>query len=55
MTERKTDFLHFQLVYTAQCTLGHNYGAVAHGLANNGMTDAQRRALSQTDLEYSLR
>ena len=41
-----------QLIYTAQTTLGYHVGIVAHGLANNGMTDAQRSALSHDDPEY---
>ncbi|KAF1958356.1 hypothetical protein CC80DRAFT_534123 [Byssothecium circinans] len=43
------------LIYTAQCSLGHQVGAVARGLANNGMTDAQRSALSHDDPEYTWR
>jgi hypothetical protein len=44
-----------QLIYTAQCILGYNYGTIAHGLANNGMTDAHRRTLPATDPEYAWR
>ncbi|KAI1424340.1 hypothetical protein F5Y12DRAFT_462697 [Xylaria sp. FL1777] len=40
------------LFYTAQTALGYNVGNVAHGLANNGMTDAERLALSPNDPEY---
>ncbi|CAO2650809.1 Nn.00g091060.m01.CDS01 [Neocucurbitaria sp. VM-36] len=43
------------LIYTAQCSLGHNLGVLAHGLANNGITDAQRSALSHDDPEYAWR
>lgn len=44
-----------QLLYTAQSTLA--YFAVNHGqgLANNGMTDAGRAALSVGSDEYVLR
>lgn len=47
--------LFIQLIYTAQTILGHNVGIASHGLANNGMTDAQRSALSQDDPEYRWR
>ncbi|KAF2276858.1 uncharacterized protein EI97DRAFT_323914 [Westerdykella ornata] len=43
------------LIYTTQCTLGYNVGAAAHGLANNGMTDAERSALSPDSPEYQWR
>ncbi|KAF9697715.1 hypothetical protein EKO04_004516 [Ascochyta lentis] len=43
------------LIYTAQSTLGYNVGTIAHGLANNGMTDVQRNALSHDELEYTMR
>ncbi|KAF7114202.1 hypothetical protein CNMCM5793_007780 [Aspergillus hiratsukae] len=43
------------LFYTAQTALAYNVGHVAHGLANNGMTDAQRAALSHDDPEYQWR
>ncbi|KAJ8117660.1 hypothetical protein OPT61_g1197 [Boeremia exigua] len=43
------------LLYTAQSTLGYHVGVAAHGLANNGMTDAQRSNLSQDDPEYAMR
>lgn len=44
-----------QLLYTTQSTLA--YFAVNHGqgLANNGMTDSQRAALSADSGEYDLR
>lgn len=44
-----------QLLYTTQYSLA--YFAVNHGegLANNGMTDAQRAALSPDSMEYQLR
>lgn len=48
-----TPFL--QLLYTTQSTLAYfavNYG---QGLANNGMTDAERAALSVHSEEYQLR
>jgi hypothetical protein len=47
--------LSFQLIYSAQCTLGYSVGVLARGLANNGMSDAQRSALSPNDSEYGWR
>lgn len=44
-----------QLFYTAQTALAYNVGRVAHGLANNGMTDTQRAALSHDNPEYQWR
>ncbi|KAB5535367.1 hypothetical protein GE09DRAFT_359052 [Coniochaeta sp. 2T2.1] len=41
--------------YTVQTTLAYSIGSAAHGLANNGMTDAQRAALSPGDPEYNFR
>ncbi|KAB8235699.1 uncharacterized protein BDW43DRAFT_25348 [Aspergillus alliaceus] len=38
--------------YTAQTALAYSVGNVAHGLANNGMTDAQRATLSVNNQEY---
>ncbi|KAF4211817.1 hypothetical protein CNMCM5878_002018 [Aspergillus fumigatiaffinis] len=38
--------------YTAQTALAYSVGHVAHGLANNGLTDAQRAALSPDNPEY---
>jgi hypothetical protein len=35
--------------------LGYEIGNLAHGLANNGMTDAQRQALLPSDPEYGAR
>ncbi|PYH80289.1 hypothetical protein BO82DRAFT_313273 [Aspergillus uvarum CBS 121591] len=43
------------LFYTAQVSLAYNVGAVAHGLANNSMTDAQRAALTPESPEYHAR
>ncbi|KAK4184399.1 hypothetical protein QBC35DRAFT_506056 [Podospora australis] len=43
------------LLYTVQSTLGYQIGNLAHGLANNGMTDAERAALLVTDPEYDMR
>ncbi|RAH51261.1 uncharacterized protein BO95DRAFT_510276 [Aspergillus brunneoviolaceus CBS 621.78] len=43
------------LFYTAQVSLAYNVGAVAHGLANNSMTDAQRATLSPESPEYHAR
>lgn len=44
-----------QLLYSTQVPLGYEIGNLAHGLANNGMTDAQRAALSIDDPEYYAR
>jgi hypothetical protein len=44
-----------QIIYSAQCTLGYNVGVLARGLANNGMSDAQRSTLSANDPEYEWR
>lgn len=44
-----------QLFYTVQSTLAYSVGNIAHGLANNGMTDEERAALSTSDPEYQLR
>ena len=44
-----------QLFYTAQTALAYEVDDAAVGLANNSMTDAQRAALSPTDLEYQQR
>ncbi|KAG8416250.1 hypothetical protein J3458_006846 [Metarhizium acridum] len=41
--------------YTAQAALGYSIGNIAHGLANNGMSDAERVALSPSDPEYQSR
>ncbi|KAK6812489.1 hypothetical protein RU639_011735 [Aspergillus parasiticus] len=43
------------LFYTAQTALAYSVGNVAHGLANNGMTDAHRAGLSLDDPEYRFR
>ncbi|KAH8122314.1 hypothetical protein ACSS6W_005039 [Trichoderma asperelloides] len=43
------------LFYTAETSLAYSVGHVANGLANNGMTDAQRAALSPDDPEFRLR
>lgn len=41
--------------YTIQTTLAYSIGNLAHGLANSGMTDAERAALSPNDPEYQFR
>ncbi|KAJ4172542.1 hypothetical protein NW754_002743 [Fusarium falciforme] len=41
--------------YTVQTSLAYSIGSLAHGLANNGMTDAERAALSPNDPEYRFR
>ncbi|CAK7216060.1 hypothetical protein SBRCBS47491_002703 [Sporothrix bragantina] len=43
------------VVYAAETTLAYTVGAYWKGLANNGMTDAERAALSPTSEEYRLR
>ncbi|TRX87955.1 hypothetical protein FHL15_011159 [Xylaria flabelliformis] len=40
------------LIYAAETALAYSVGAVAMGLANNGMTDEERRALSPNSPEY---
>ncbi|RSL91806.1 hypothetical protein CEP51_000009 [Fusarium floridanum] len=41
--------------YTVQTSLAYSIGNLAHGLANSGMTDAERAALSPNDPEYQFR
>ncbi|KAJ6442879.1 triacylglycerol lipase-like protein [Purpureocillium lavendulum] len=41
--------------YTAQAALAYSVGTIAHGLANNGMTDAERAALSPDSDEFRFR
>ncbi|KAF2657114.1 hypothetical protein K491DRAFT_691312 [Lophiostoma macrostomum CBS 122681] len=43
------------LIYTTQCSLGYTLGTAAHGLANNGLTAAERSALAHDDPEYNMR
>ncbi|KAK7429438.1 hypothetical protein QQZ08_004030 [Neonectria magnoliae] len=43
------------MFYTVQANLAYSIGNAAQGLANNGMTDAQRFALSPDDQEYQFR
>ncbi|KAF2966266.1 hypothetical protein GQX73_g7302 [Xylaria multiplex] len=43
------------LFYSIQTALGYSVGHAAQGLANNGMTDAERAALSVDDPEYQMR
>ncbi|OHE92469.1 hypothetical protein CORC01_12260 [Colletotrichum orchidophilum] len=43
------------LFYTVLSTLAYSIGNIANGLANNGMTDSERAALSTSDPEYQLR
>ncbi|TGJ85436.1 hypothetical protein E0Z10_g3300 [Xylaria hypoxylon] len=43
------------LFYSAQTALAYSVGYVAHGLANNGMTDAERAALFIDDPDYQRR
>ncbi|KAE8344167.1 hypothetical protein BDV24DRAFT_160716 [Aspergillus arachidicola] len=40
------------IFYTAQTALAYSVSSVAHGLANSGMTDAQRATLSTESPEY---
>jgi hypothetical protein len=53
--DRELIVSHIQAVYTAQCSLGYTLGIAAHGLANNGLSDEQRSALSPEDPEYTFR
>lgn len=43
------------LIYAAETALAYSVGAVAMGLANNGMTDDQRRNLDPNSAEYQTR
>ncbi|KAH8658062.1 hypothetical protein BX600DRAFT_514584 [Xylariales sp. PMI_506] len=43
------------IFYSAQSALAYSVGAFAQGLANNGMTDAERAVLSPDDPEYAMR
>ncbi|KAJ6782103.1 hypothetical protein PWT90_08392 [Aphanocladium album] len=43
------------LFYVIETTLAYNVGHVAHGLANGGMTDEERAALSPDDPEFKMR
>jgi hypothetical protein len=47
------DFL--QIIYAAETTLAYSVGAVARGLANNGMTDEQRMTLNSNSPEFQTR
>lgn len=49
------NLLSMQIFYTAQTTLAHSVGNLAHGLANNNMTTAQRAALLPDYPEYHAR
>ncbi|RMY10769.1 hypothetical protein D0867_08291 [Hortaea werneckii] len=43
------------LCYSAETALAYSVGNAAHGLANNGLTSAERDALSPENPEYALR
>ncbi|KAF9874455.1 hypothetical protein CkaCkLH20_08018 [Colletotrichum karsti] len=43
------------IFYVIETALAHSVGAIAKGMANNGMTDEQRAALSPESEEYRLR
>lgn len=45
----------FQFFYTAQSSLGYSIGNLAQGMANNGMSDEQRRTLPAGSPEYHMR
>ncbi|KAM0397010.1 hypothetical protein ACHAQC_004539, partial [Fusarium culmorum] len=51
------DYLMFLSIifYTIQTTLAYNIGILAHSLANNGMSEAERASISPSDSEYDLR
>ncbi|OQE08230.1 hypothetical protein PENVUL_c010G08086 [Penicillium vulpinum] len=49
---RLDDYL---IIYTAQASLAYSVGNVSNGLANNGMTTAQRAALLPDNPEYRAR
>ena len=43
------------VLYAAESTLAYSVGASWHGLANNAMTDEERRLLDPASEEFSLR
>ncbi|RMX77070.1 hypothetical protein D0869_10164 [Hortaea werneckii] len=43
------------LCYSAETALAYSVGSAAHGLANNGLTSAERDALSPENPEYAMR
>ncbi|EEH33192.2 hypothetical protein PAAG_04245 [Paracoccidioides lutzii Pb01] len=43
------------IFYAIETALAYSVGSIANGLANNGMTDKQRAALSPNSAEYRLR
>ncbi|KAL6399040.1 hypothetical protein AUP68_17578 [Ilyonectria robusta] len=43
------------ITYSAETGLAYSVGNIAHGLANNSMTDAERKALDPNSEEYALR
>lgn len=45
----------WQIFYSAQTAFAYSVSNVAHGLANNSMTAAQRTSLSPSDPEYEAR
>lgn len=44
-----------QIFYGAESALAYLVGALAHGLANNGMTDVERVLLNPESEEYHMR
>lgn len=44
-----------QCVYSVETYLAYSVGALWHGLANNGMTDEERRLLDPSGEEHRLR
>ena len=44
-----------QIVYGLETGAAYSVGAIYHGLANNSMTDEQRRTLPPDSAEYKLR
>jgi len=46
---------HEQVVYGLETGAAYSVGALFHGLANNSMTDEERRTLSPDSPEYTLR
>lgn len=55
LTEMQTLSSRFQFFYTAQSSLGYSIGNLAQGMANNGMSDEQRRTLPAGSPEYHMR
>jgi hypothetical protein len=51
----RANHLIVQVVYSLETAAAYSVGAIWHGVANNGMTDAERASLDPSNEEYSLR